>query len=476
MTKMLPTAPAGVAYRAGFDTLDVESGPIDLPVEGRLPSWLTGDLVRNGPAWYDGGQRSFRHWFDGQAMLHRFTFAGGEVQYRNRYLDTKSLRSAREGRIRYSEFATDPCRSIFGRFFAHFRNSIAISANASVNVTTMGDKAQFATTEIPLAVHFDPETLATLGIESYDDKLRGDVTTAHPHEDPTTGDLVNYLLRFGPSSEYVIYRQRPDSMTREVVARIPDRTPGYMHSFGITEEYAVLAIFPHVVNPLSFLFRNRPFIENYRWRPELGTRFVVVRLSDGMVRTYRTEAFFSFHHINAYAEGNELVVDASSYADSSVIGALYLDKLRAGDPIPKGLPTRYRIDLEAGTVRSQRLSEQTLDLPRINYGRHNGRKYRYVYGAGQHGDDFLDQIVKLDVDTGATITWYEPGCYPGEPVFVAAPDSTEEDGGVLLSVVLDSASGTSFLLVLDAKSLRERARARVPHAVPFGFHGQFTRS
>jgi carotenoid cleavage dioxygenase-like enzyme len=513
----------GVGYRAGFDTLRVESESVELAVVGRLPSWLAGDLVRNGPALFDAGRASFRHWFDGQAMLHRFSFAGGgaagdhggsfgqaasgraardagdraarevrsgggraagggagRVFYTNRFLDTDALRGARDdGRIRYGEFATDPCRSIFARFFTHFRRPSGFSANASVNVVTMAGDARFALTEIPMAVQFDPETLATLGVYGYDDSIRGEVGTAHPHRDPNTGDLVNYVLRFGPRSDYLVYRQQPDTMTRELLARIPDRTPGYVHSFGITEEYAVLAIFPHVVNPLSFLLRSRPFIENYRWRPELGTRFVVIRLSDGSIRgTYRAEPFFAFHHINSYAEGGELVVDACSYRDSGVIDAFYLNRLRAGESIPRAVPTRYRINLDDGIVRSQTLADTMFELPRINYGRHNGRRYRYAYGVGQRGaaTDFLNQLVKLDVDTGATNMWYEAGCYPGEPVFVAAPEATGEDDGVLLSVVLDSASGTSFLLVLDAGSLREMARARVPHVVPFGFHGQFTRN
>jgi beta,beta-carotene 9',10'-dioxygenase len=58
-------------------------------------------------------------------------------------------------------------------------------------------------------------------------------------------------------------------------------------------------------------------------------------------------------------------------------------------------------------------------------------------------------------------------------VFVAAPDAEGEDEGVLLSIVLDGERGTSFLLVLDARSLDELARAEVPHHIPFGFHGQF---
>jgi beta,beta-carotene 9',10'-dioxygenase len=69
----------------------------------------------------------------------------------------------------------------------------------------------------------------------------------------------------------------------------------------------------------------------------------------------------------------------------------------------------------------------------------------------------------------------EEGYYPGEPVFVAIPDATSEDEGVILSVVLDGKQGHSFLLVLDAASFTELARAEVPHPIPFGFHGAYTK-
>jgi carotenoid cleavage dioxygenase-like enzyme len=226
---------------------------------------------------------------------------------------------------------------------------------------------------------------------------------------------------------------------------------------------------------------GRPFIENYRWRPKLGTRFIVVNLHTGALRGQATaEAFFAFHHINAYQDGDEIVVDACAYPDASIIDATYLERLRnpeADTEMPQARPTRYRIALDAGSVTSRRLSDQGMELPQINYRVHNGRAYRYVYATGGRGgrsDDFLNQLVKLDVHTGTTRTWHEPGTYPGEPIFVAAPDAGGEDHGVILTVVLDTTTGRSFLLVLDASTFTELARADVPHAIPFGFHGLFT--
>lgn len=91
-----------------------------------------------------------------------------------------------------------------------------------------------------------------------------------------------------------------------------------------------------------------------------------------------------------------------------------------------------------------------------------------------HPDDFLNQLVKVDVIQHSARTWFEEDSYPGEPVFVAAPDAISEDEGVVLSVVLDGQKGTSFLLVLDAASFTEVARAEVPHHIPLGFHGIYT--
>ena len=61
------------------------------------------------------------------------------------------------------------------------------------------------------------------------------------------------------------------------------------------------------------------------------------------------------------------------------------------------------------------------------------------------------------------------------PVFVPRPGATEEDDGVVLSVVLDATAEPpeTFLLVLDARSFTELARATTPHPVPFGLHGAF---
>jgi beta,beta-carotene 9',10'-dioxygenase len=461
-------------WAKGFATLDTETDVASLPVHGTVPDWLAGTLVRNGPALFDGNGTSFRHWFDGQAMLHRFDIGGGEVAYRNRFLDTDAMRSVREhGRISYVEFATDPCGSIFSRFRARWRGKL--TPNACVNVADLGDRA-IAMSETPLAVEFDPKTLDTIGVTRWTDDLGSGTTTAHPHRDPLTGEPVNYLLSYGRTCEYRVHRVR--GAERVLLGTYRTDRPGYLHSFAITRKYVVLVVYPFVVNALSLLLRDRPFIENFRWRPELGTRIVLMDLTDGGVRgEYRTDPFFAFHHINAYDTDTGVVLDICAYDDATAVDAFYLNRLRGSIPAPQPFPTRYHLDLDTGQVESRRLTEAAFELPRINYEGYNGRRYRYAYGTGAldpGGTNFLDQLVKLDAVTGDTVIWREEGCYPGEPVFVPAPDADgAEDRGVVLSVILDGRESRSWLLVLDGTDFTELARATVPHAIPFGFHGQF---
>lgn len=454
--------------RRGFDSLEQEVRLDHLDVQGTIPGWLTGSLIRTGPALWDLPQQTMRHWFDGLAMLHRFGFADGGVSYANRFLETRSYRAARErGRLSYAEFATDPCRSLFQRVSSMF--SPAITDNANVNLVKLGERF-VAMTETPLPVQFDPETLAAADV-AYE--APGQLTTAHPHLERQDGGMINYAALLGPRSSYRFFHVAPDSHSPRVLATQAVREPAYMHSFGLTPRWFVLVEFPLVVNPLRLALSGRPFIENFRWRPELGTRIHLLSRTDGAhLGPFTTDARFAFHHVNAFQDGEDVVLDISTYPDADIVEDLYLERLRAGKPIAQAALERFRVSPSDGRVRIERLLEDSIELPRINYGRCNEHEYRYVWGVGA-SDGWLDQIVKGDVVERSSQKWLQEEAFPGEPVFVAAPGAQSEDEGVLLSVVLDAARRTSFLLVLDAHSLEELARAEVPHHIPFGFHGAF---
>jgi beta,beta-carotene 9',10'-dioxygenase len=479
----------------GFTTLEHEVVLDEIELSGELPAWLSGSLLRTGPAKFEvggtagtsspqgeGGAQHMRHWFDGQAMLHRFTIEHGRVSYGNRFLQSRAYRAAREReQIVFSEFATDPCRSLFKRVQTLFSPESTMSDNANVNIAKLGERF-VAMTETPLPVQFDEHTLETADVRPF--AAPGQLTTAHPHLDRASGGMLNYAAKLGARSSYRFFALHPPHGAEQrseprVIASLPVRQPAYMHSFGLTERWLVLAEFPFVVNPLALALSGRPYIENYRWKPELGTRFTLVdRLTGASLGGFETDPCFAFHHVNAYDDGEDVVVDLCAFADAGIVEDLYLERLRAGKPVAAAELTRFRLSPAGRSVTREQLADGDIELPRINYPRCNERPYRYVWGVGNGPGPggWNERIVRIDTIERSTQSWSQPGCYAGEPVFVARPQAEREDDGVLLSVVLDAGAGTSFLLVLDAGDLSELARAQAPHHIPFGFHGQFARA
>jgi beta,beta-carotene 9',10'-dioxygenase len=462
-------------YGAGFRSLTQETPePVQLAVQGELPRWLEGALLRTGPSKFEVGACTYNHWFDGLAMLHRFALSDGGVTYANRFLKSKAFRAAEEtGKITYAEFATDPCRTLFGRVAAIFDPKL--TDNCCVNVSGYARDA-VAFTETTMPMRFSPATLETLGVFRYRRALRGQVSTAHPHYDVARRCHYNYIVDFGLKSCYRLCRIGDDGK-QKLVAKVPVERPCYMHSFGMSQDYLVLTEFPLVVSPIELKLSGKPFIQNYRWEPERGLVFHIVEKDKGkLVRTATAEACFAFHHVNAFLDHDRLAVDVIIYPDAAIIDQLYLAPLRSGAPITAtGTLTRFHIPLAAeAPVTRRALADVPLELPRINYAARAGKPYRYVWGTGvQTEGDFLDSIVKIDTEAGAVARWHAAGLYPGEPVFVPSPSAKAEDDGVLLSIVLDIDKELSFLLVLDAATLAEKARAQAPHAIPFHFHGNY---
>lgn len=461
-------------YHLGFSAADQEGEMNALPMQGSVPEWLRGSLIRTGPGTFEVGKQSYHHWFDGLAMLRKFSFADGQVSFTNRFLESQAYQEAQaKGKISRSEFGTTARHSLIERF----RDPLPrLTDNATVNITLQGDRF-ISVTESPMPIVFDPATLSTIDQFEYEDQVPGQITTAHPHFDFRENAVYSYLVNLIPQCSYSIYRMDAHTNTRELVGSVPVKQAAYMHTFGMTEHYIILTEFPLVLNRFSLLLSGKPIIENYRWKPEQGTRFLVISKKDGsVVHSCQSESFFSFHHVNAFEQDGEIMVDLVAYPDSSVIQSLYLEPLlhHPDRVIAAGELRRYRIPLNEAIASYEVLSQEPIELTRINYQRCNTHPYQFVYGVGNsQPGNFIDQLVKADVQNRTARIWRSPNCYPGEPVFVAAPGASMEDKGVILSVVLDAQAENSFLLVLDAQSFSELARAELPYHLPFDFHGQY---
>jgi len=267
----------------------------------------------------------------------------------------------------------------------------------------------------------------------------------------------------------------------------------YLHSFALTGRYVVLIVWASEFNysGLSILY-NGNYVDSINASSTWPSTFYVIdRHEGGLVAKYTTPPFFCFHQLNAYDDPltGEVVIDLCAYKDAGFLKMLYVDSLKKGVPKEEEPQARrYRLaDPRKNAPQLPKAREATvewtsdvrLELATIRPEKYHG-PYRYAYGMSKVGDSarFGDSVVKLDVVTSPPTGnyWYaEDGQTPGEPIFVSRPGSHEEDDGVLLTVVLDGLRRRSFLLVLDAKTMKEIARAEAPEGkwVTAGFHGAF---
>jgi carotenoid cleavage dioxygenase-like enzyme len=476
-TRSSARAPARLGTAPPF-ALDV-GGAVDDFIEagatlrGRLPEWLRGDLLRTCPAIFSRGRWEARHWFDGLGLLYAFRVDGDAVRFRARLLDSEDARAVAAGREPHTGFGTPIRRGLFRRLIQPVAPA---TDNANVNILTIGDDT-VALTEGPYQPIVDPLTLEVRGRVAYDDDLPVRAfMTARPHFDFARQQVVNVITHLGASSWVGVYEHGPRSRTRRLVAKWPTRRVPYVHSFGLTPTAAILIAHPLDVSPMRFLWSNRGYIDHFEWRASQPTRLLTFDRATGASTEAETDPLFVFHTAHAFDDGDDRVVDLCAYADASIVEAVRSDRLAERIPTFTSQLVRLRISRD-GRVRREQLADVPFEFPSISYRRAEGRAEQVVWGAtsGYDGDAYRSSVVRVDVPTGRVSRLAESGWLFGEPVYVARPDGTAEDDGVLLTVAHGLDRRATALAVLDARSLDVVAWAEIPAAIPLGFHGSFRR-
>ena len=206
----------------------------------------------------------------------------------------------------------------------------------------------------------------------------------------------------------------------------------------------------------------------YSWDPGYPARIgLLPRDGEGSdVRWFEIDPCYVFHTLNAYEEGDTVVVDVVRH-----------DRMFATDRTgPNEGPatlTRFVLDVTSGTVRQSGYDERSQEFPRIDE-RRTGRRHRFGYAIGLTGPAPGDAVLKHDLTSGTTQTrGLGAGRQASEFCFVPRPGGTAEDDGVLMGYVHDRAEGLSELRVLEAATLEDVASVHLPGRVPAGFHGNW---
>ncbi|XP_072235248.1 beta,beta-carotene 15,15'-dioxygenase [Leuresthes tenuis] len=505
--------------------------PVTAQVKGSIPSWLQGTLLRNGPGLFSVGSSEYNHWFDGLSLIHSFTFSDGEVTYRSKFLRSETYkRNIKADRIVVSEFGTmiypDPCKNIFARTFTHLCNIIPdFTDNNLINIIRYGQD-YYASSEVNYINQINPDTLETVGRANYRNHIALNLATAHPHYDNegNTYNMGTAIIGLG-RPKYVIFKVSADASDKEhkkpalrkvqQLCSVPFRStlyPSYFHSFGMTENYIVFVEQPFkldIVKLATAYFRGVNWGSCLKFDKDDQTFFHVINRKTGKAVSMRfySDALVVFHHINAYEDDGHVVFDMICYEDSNLYDMFYLHNMKqesssfiqtnkdfsppvcqrfvlplsAHKESPRGTNLVTLTDTAAQAVMQEDGSIyckpdtlfKGLELPGINYS-FNTRKYRYFYGSRLEWSPHPNKIAKVDIVTRTHVEWHQDRCYPSEPVFVASPGAVEEDDGVILSSVISSDPNTPpFMLVLNAKTLEEMARASIPATVHMDLHGLF---
>jgi carotenoid cleavage dioxygenase len=427
-----------------FAPVPDEVTAVDLPIEGALPSDLGGKLLRNGPNPIAANPESY-NWFVGDGMVHSIELRDGRAtSYRNRWV------------------RTDQACEQLGEQPPPGQPGDVLPGNAANTAVVQHAGRILALYEACLPTEITAD-LQTVGRYDFGGSLRSSMT-AHPKGDPDTGEL--FFFGNDPFSPPWLRFHVADAAGRLTYSQdITIAGPSMVHDFAVTREHVIFLDLPVVYD--MALVGTRPFPA--RWAPENGARVGVMPRRGGDVRWLDVETCYVFHTLNAYDDGETIVVDVVRHP------TMFATDLYGIADNPPTLD-RWRIDLAAGKVTEECLDDRSQEFPRID-DRLSGRPHRFGYTTMapiQPGHISFGGLIKHDVRRGITeVNHLGTGNAAGEPIFVPSSNRAGEDDGWILSVVYDATRDGSDLVVLDGSDFTKPplARVRLPQRVPFNFHG-----
>jgi carlactone synthase/all-trans-10'-apo-beta-carotenal 13,14-cleaving dioxygenase len=494
----------GGSAKINFRSLALSDEADALPMrlaEGRLPSWLHGTLTRNGPGMFEAGSQPLTHLFDGFALLVQIdltppaTPAAGLLSLR--FVRSAAFTAACAGSLGFSEFGT-PRRGRATNPLAAAAALVDLATgqptdNACVNIQRLPDGRRLAITEPQVGVYEFDQRLRTVRQWEWAGADTGQLATAHPLVHGPSASSINIGTTVGPlGSAYRVFRTRAAApAVKELVATIPYAemgSPAWMHAFGLTRTRAVILEQPTPYDLPAMLGVRGGELCCVSWKPQRGMRIHLVDLDSGHVDTRGVAPFFFFHVVNAFdGPDGGVSVDVCRYNDPTIITALALDRLNAGEPCGEEddlpcsrlarlhVPADPRRHVSTEYMDDEGASGGFCDFPAINPARAS-EEHRFVWSSGKSSPTRVaNRLVKADLrgGPGSGRFFEEPGCFPGEAIFVGRPGGETEDDGVLLSLSNDGRDESTSLLVLDARTMALVARLRSPVALPLGFHGEW---
>ncbi len=214
----------------------------------------------------------------------------------------------------------------------------------------------------------------------------------------------------------------------------------------------------------------------------MPTRFGVVPRTGGEPRWFEAAPTYVLHFINAYEDGNTIVVDGFFQEDPMPVpdpaDGPWAGLKKLVDVASMGArPHRWRLDLATGKASEERLFDEISEFPSIN-GRVGGRRHRYAWTMTAKPGWFLfTGLRRLDFETGAVQRFEWPtDVFASETAIAPRIGARTEDDGYAITFVSDVRRDVSECHVFDARDIAAGPIARIalPERISSGTHACWT--
>ena len=451
-------------------------------LDGAIPSWLRGQYYVNGPGRFRVGDRQYNHWLDGDGLITRVGFRDGAADCTSRFVRSRKWLD--------EEVAGEAFYRTFGTAWDgdQLRRGIALEGPVNVSAWRYRDTL-LAFGEQGLPYELDPLSLETRGEFTFDGRLNAlSPLSAHPHFDPLTGELFNFGISFARRHpNLTLYRFLPDGQLA-YRTRLPIPFPASVHDFMLAPNHVVFYVSPHILDVDVLMNQGGSVMDGLAWRPEERSRLVVAARSSGELLAEIElapehldghEARYCLHLINAWEEGDQLLLDVVELDRPVYEHYQPLHELFADDP--QGRVKRYVLETGSWEIAETREHsfEASMDFPSLD-PRRGQTRYDDVWvlsmsQSGRPGPKFFDQLSRVRWSTDDAAQWRAPeGTYlGGEPVYLGHP--ADASTGCILTQAFDAEREEGAFLLFDAYRVEDGpiARLALDHPIPLGFHASF---
>ncbi|MDM5179513.1 carotenoid oxygenase family protein [Massilia sp. DJPM01] len=437
-------------------------------ITGRIPSDLNGVFFRNGPGRFELGGERHHHWFDGDGFAQRWQIGDGKVSHIGKFVDTERFTEENAaGKFLYPSFGT-----YVGR--RGIKTNDTMNA-ANTNLLPFNGRL-YALWEGGSATEVDAQTLATVGIKTWNEDMKSMPFSAHPKIDPN-GGMWNFGALPGGNG-LALYRIGADGQVlKTAMVSVPQLA--MVHDFALSEQHLIFLIPPYDVIKAD----DQSFAEQHHWagsgahaRP---LRVVLVSKESMAIRqVFEMPPHMVFHFGNAFDDGATTRFDVVLHEGDALaeVGRVMRGERQQNSPT-RGFAAQVTLDYASGQASTARLfgaSEFPRVMPQVVSRRH--RQLALLSSSSRNADIFLDTVNLVGTDTGKADSYrFDAGWQVEEHVLVPRANARSETDGYLVGVAQDTKRGHTVMTVFDAARVKAGpvALARLPYRAPHCFHGNF---